>query len=62
MANEQWIYSFTKRKNLNLTNITIPASHDADVSDDHCYEHTKLSSTSDTIAQSGKIEKQLAAG
>ncbi len=62
MSNEQWMYSFTKRKDIGLVDITIPASHDAGVSDDDYYAYTKLSSTNDTIAQSGNIQKQLEAG
>lgn len=64
MANEDWMAGFTNRDDLALRDITIPASHDAGLSeDDDCYiPYGRISSRAHVICQYHNIAGQLEAG
>ena len=63
MANEDWMGAFTDTLNLTLADITIPASHDAGVSEVHNLRYTgRIGPEGDTIAQYYDITGQLEAG
>lgn len=62
MANEQWMSAFTDRDDLSLSDITIPASHDAGLSENHFYPYHKTSPRKHCVCQEYDIAGQLAAG
>lgn len=62
MANEQWMSEFTDRGDISLSDITIPASHDAGLSKNHFYPYHMTSPRKHCICQEGDIAAQLAAG
>ena len=62
MANEAWMSAFTDRGDISLSDITIPASHDAGLSKGHFYPYHMTSPRKHCICQEGDIESQLAAG
>ena len=62
MANEDWMDGFTDDDTRYLTDLVLPASHDAGVSQSHYDGYWKGSSAKHTIAQRYDIAGQLAAG
>lgn len=63
MPNADWMGAFTDTLNLTLADLTLPASHDAGVSEAHHQRYTaRIGPDKDTIAQYYDIAGQLGAG
>lgn len=62
MPNEKWMSAFTDRDDISLSDITIPASHDAGLSKNHFYPYHMTSPKKHCICQEDDIAGQLAAG